>query len=93
MISLIKSPILLFLIASLSNNTQVIQWQTGSFEFILVKVKVQNKHIYADIYATLCTSYKKVDAEVFINAKAMSWKNILNYSLIQPVFLWMDIGI
>ncbi|PWK24481.1 uncharacterized protein DUF255 [Arcicella aurantiaca] len=62
---------------------QGIQWQTGNFESILNKAKVQKKLIYIDIYTTWCGPCKQMDAEVFANASVGKLFNehFINYKI------------
>ena len=82
-----SSTFIFFLILSLITyslaNAQGIQWQTGSFESILIKAKTQKKLIYVDIYTTWCTPCKQMDAEVFTNANVgkIFNDNFINYKI------------
>jgi thiol-disulfide isomerase/thioredoxin len=78
-----KTILFLFLLTQYETNAQGIQWQTGSFESVLNKAKVQKKLIYVDIYTTWCTPCKQMDAEVFTNANVgkIFNENFINYKI------------
>lgn len=78
-----KTILFFFLLSQYCTNAQGVQWQTGSFESILNKAKVQKKLIYVDIYTTWCTPCKQMDAEVFSNANVgkIFNENFINYKI------------
>ena len=72
-----------FLLSQFQINAQGINWQTGSFEYILNKAKSQKKLIYVDVYTTWCTPCKQMDVEVFANANVGNFfnDNFINYKI------------
>ena len=78
-----KLIILLSLLMQYVTNAQGIQWQSGSFESILHRAKVQKKLIYVDVYTTWCTPCKQMDSEVFSNANVgkIFNENFINYKI------------